>query len=101
MSKGRRLRDARAGDVTWVDAYDAFARILSEMMAEYGLVRPNVSKSDMDETIRLCCETFRATWDEYVLDLLYGDDARARTMAVLRASIDVQAGRIGGGMMLI
>lgn len=70
-----------------IDECDLFAKVLADMMAEKGIDYNNYSVEEVHQFIKDGVSVSRECWEEYEMWLLYGDDKKAKTRALLRASM--------------
>lgn len=66
-----------------------FADTLSDMMREMGMDTEHYDVSDLKSTIAICTAQFDVTWADLIQWVEHGDDQRAKTLDVLRASLEV------------
>lgn len=73
-------------DTFLLDAYDKFASVLNEMMIARGLDSASTGVKEMKKTTYYCTEQFDACYNELMAWIVYGDDRKALTRALLRRS---------------
>lgn len=71
----------------YVTADKKFTDALSELMTELGYDYNNYTKKEIDSMLYACCREFDSIWDDFVLWVLYGDDKKARTIALIRTGV--------------
>ena len=85
---GPRVGAGVTGGVRLVDARRYFSDVVADLMLECGLgadaLRPVAAE---------CAAHFPETWDELMLWVACGDDAKARTRALLRAQVGAARAR--------
>ena len=69
-----------------LDALDLYAQVMNEILSEMGVDSRNYTREDLHELARAGFAEFNKIYDEFVLWVLYGNDKRARTMAMMRAA---------------
>ena len=69
-----------------LDALDLYAQVMNEILGEMGVDSSRFEREDLHELARAGFAEFNRIYDEFVLWVLYGNDKRARTMAMMRAA---------------
>ena len=69
-----------------LDALDLYAQVMNDILSEMGVDSRNYSREQLHEFARAGFAEFNNIYDEFVLWVLYGNDKRARTMAMMRAA---------------
>lgn len=69
-----------------LDALDLYGDIMNEILAEVGVDSSKFTREDLHDLARTGFSKFNGIWQEFVLWVLYGDDKRAKTMALLKAA---------------
>ena len=69
-----------------LDALDLYAQVMNEILGEMGVDSSRFGREDLHELARAGFAEFNRIYDEFVLWVLYGNDKRARTMAMMRAA---------------
>lgn len=64
-----------------------FADTLSDMMREMGMDTEHYDISDLKSTIAICTAEFGTTWADLMQWVEYGDDQRAKTLAMIRLNM--------------
>lgn len=68
------------------DASYLFSRTVSDLMGESGINHDTFTDDEIEDMIGVCVSRgFKATWEEFVAWVLYGNDAKQRTLALIRA----------------
>lgn len=70
-----------------IDAPVKFTKILEDMLDEKGINHNNYTQKELHQFFRDGTSVFQECWEEYEMWLLYGDDKKAKTRAMLRASM--------------
>lgn len=81
------------GERGHIDEADKFAEVINQLMDELGMDASWCTREELHEAVRACYAVRGKCWDEFVLWCLYGDDTRAKTMALARAQIRTRGGR--------
>ena len=72
-------------DVELIDAKRLFSMALADMMEEMGINRDNYTDAEISHIVRSCVsEAYAACLDELVSWVLWGDDKREQTRAMIR-----------------
>lgn len=74
-----------APDVHLEDAWDLYAKAMDEIMQEIGISSDKFTREDLHDLARTGFAEFQKIYDEFILWVVYGDDKKAQTMAMLRA----------------
>ena len=69
-----------------LDALDLYGDIMNEILTEVGVDSNKFTREDLHDLARTGFSKFNDIWQEFVLWVLYGDDKRAKTMALLKAA---------------
>lgn len=69
-----------------LDALDLYGQVMNEILSEMGVDSRNYTREDLHDLARTGFAEFNRIYDEYVLWVLYGNDKRAKTMAMMRAA---------------
>lgn len=72
-------------DVHLEDAWDLYAKAMDEIMQEIGISSDKFTREDLHDLARTGFAEFQKIYDEFILWVVYGDDKKAQTMAMLRA----------------
>lgn len=75
------------------DAWDLYAKTMDEIMQEIGISSDRFTREDLHDLARTGFAEFQKIYDEFVLWVVYGDDKKAQTMAMLRAMRDKKGRR--------
>ncbi len=73
-------------DHEFVDALDRFAEELDKILSEIGVSGENYSRDDLRDLARTGFAEFNKIYDEYLMWVMYGDDKKAKTLAMIRAA---------------
>lgn len=71
------------------DALDVHARVINDLMSELGMDGRKYTSEELHCLVRECFDMFGECWREYALWVLFGDDIRSRTMAIMRNGNDL------------
>ena len=74
-------------DVTLKTAKDIFASTVSELAKEHGLDFGMGYDKLMRRTVKECTDEYAIIWADFMQWFYYGDDQKAKTMDVIRASL--------------
>lgn len=74
-----------APDVHLEDAWDLYAKTMDEIMQEIGISSDKFTREDLHDLARTGFGEFQKIYDEFILWVIYGNDKRAKTMAILKA----------------
>ena len=74
-----------APDVHLEDAWDLYAKAMDEIMQEIGISSDKFTREDLHDLARTGFGEFQKIYDEFILWVVYGNDKRAKTMAILKA----------------
>ena len=69
-----------------LDALDLYAQVMNEIFGEMGVDSSRFEREDLHELACAGFAEFNRIYDEFVLWVLYGNDKRARTMAMMRTT---------------
>ena len=69
-----------------LDALDLYAQVMNDILSEMGVDSRNYSREQLHELARAGFAEFNGIYNEFVLWVLYGNDKRAKTMAMVRAA---------------
>ena len=69
-----------------LDALDLYGQVMNEILGEMGVDSTRFTREDLHDLARTGFAEFNRIYDEYILWVLYGNDKRARTMAMMRAA---------------
>ena len=72
-----------------IDAHVKFAKILEDMLDEKGIDHNNYTQKELHQFIKDGTSISQECWEEYLLWVLYGDDKKAKTRAMLRANMSL------------
>lgn len=72
-------------DVRLLDSLDVFACVVDELMGDMGLDSRKYTRDEIRYMVRECFSVHEECWQEFVLWVIYGNDKRAKTLAVMRA----------------
>ena len=70
-----------------VDLDTIFTNELNEMMKDNGLDYSQCSKEEVRKTIALATSYSRKCYEDFMMWVLYGDNNRAKTLGLLRATL--------------
>lgn len=68
-----------------LDALDLYADIMNEILSEMGVDGKNYTRDELKSFAKAGFAEFDNIWQDFLLWVLYGDDKRAKTMAIVRA----------------
>lgn len=74
-----------APDVHLEDAWDLYAKTMDEILSEMGVNGQDWTREDLHDLARTGFAEFQKIYDEFILWVVYGNDKRAKTMAIMRA----------------
>ena len=74
-----------APDVHLEDALDLYAKVMDEILSEMGVNGHDWTREDLHDLARTGFAEFQKIYDEFILWVVYGNDKKAQTMAMLRA----------------
>ena len=67
------------------DATELFSTTLADLMNESGMTKDAYTESELADVIRACVtEAYASVWEEFLSWVMYGDDKREMTMAMIR-----------------
>lgn len=69
-----------------LDALELYAQVMNEILAEMGVDSREYSREQLHELARAGFAEFNGIYNDFVLWVLYGNDKRAKTMAMVRAA---------------
>lgn len=72
-------------DVHLEDAWDLYAQAMDEILGEMGVNGQDWTREDLHDLARTGFAEFQKIYDEFILWVIYGNDKRAKTMAIMRA----------------
>ena len=72
-------------EVYLIDALEKYAEVMNELLSEMGIDSRNYTREDLHDLARTGFAEFNKIYDEFVLWVVYGNDKKAQTMAMLRA----------------
>ena len=72
-------------DVHLEDAWDLYAKTMDEIMQEIGISSDKFTREDLHDLARTGFAEFQKIYDEFILWVVYGNDKKAQTMAMLKA----------------
>ena len=73
------------GEVYLIDALEKYADVMNELLSEMGVDSRNYTREDLHDFARTGFAEFQKIYDEFVLWVVYGNDRKAQTRAMLRA----------------
>ena len=88
-SKAENLND----EVYLIDALEKYAEVMNELLSEMGVDSRNYTREDLHDFARTGFAAFNKIYDEFVLWVVYGNDKKAQTRAMLRAMRDKKGRR--------
>lgn len=74
-----------APDVHLEDAWDLYAKAMDEILSEMGVNGQDWTREDLHDLARTGFAELQKIYDEFILWVVYGNDKRAKTMAIMRA----------------
>ena len=80
-------------EVYLIDALEKYAEVMNELLSEMGVDSRNYTREDLHDFARTGFAEFQKIYDEFVLWVVYGDDKKAQTRAMLRAMRDKKGRR--------
>lgn len=72
-------------EVYLIDALEKYAEVMNELLSEMGVDSRNYTREDLHDFARTGFAEFQNIYDEFVLWVVYGNDKKAQTMAMLKA----------------
>jgi len=72
-------------EVYLIDALEKYAEVMNELLSEMGVDSRNYTREDLHDFARTGFAEFNKIYDEFVLWVMYGNDKKAQTRAMLRA----------------
>ena len=72
-------------EVYLIDALEKYAEVMNELLSEMGIDSRNYTCEDLHDLARTGFAEFQKIYDEFILWVVYGNDKRAKTMAIMRA----------------
>lgn len=72
-------------EVYLIDALEKHAEVMNELLSEMGVDSRNYTREDLHDFARTGFAEFQKIYDEFVLWVVYGNDKKAQTRAMLRA----------------
>ena len=72
-------------EVYLIDALEKYAEVMNELLSEIGVDSRNYTREDLHDFARTGFAEFQKIYDEFVLWVVYGNDKKAQTRAMLRA----------------
>ena len=72
-------------EVYLIDALEKYAEVMNELLSEMGVDSRNYTREDLHDFARTGFAEFQKIYDEFVLWVVYGNDRKAQTRAMLRA----------------
>lgn len=72
-------------EVYLIDALEKYAEVMNELLSEMGVDSRNYTREDLHDFARTGFAEFQKIYDEFVLWVVYGNDKKAQTKAMLRA----------------
>lgn len=75
---------ATAEEPDTIDVRTKFIDILSDLMTEMNLTYDHYTKKEVDSMIKSCTVIYDDLWIDFLWDVFYGDDKKARTLALIR-----------------
>lgn len=72
-------------EVYLIDALEKYAEVMNELLSEMGVDSRNYTREDLHDFARTGFAEFQKIYDEFVLWVVYGNDKKAQTRAMLRA----------------
>jgi hypothetical protein len=69
-----------------LDALELYAQVMNEILAEMGVDSREYSREQLHELARAGFAEFNGIYNDFILWVLYGNDKRAKTMAMVRAA---------------
>ena len=88
-SKANNLND----EVYLIDALEKYAEVMNELLSEMGVDSRTYTREDLHDFARTGFAEFQKIYDEFVLWVVYGNDKKAQTRAMLRAIRDKKGRR--------
>ena len=68
-----------------IDVSQVFSEALAQLMTEMGMTRDRYTDDEIVRIVRSCVsEEYANVWDEFIDWVLYGDDRKAKTKAMIR-----------------
>lgn len=80
-------------EVYLIDALEKYAEVMNELLSEIGVDSRNYTREDLHDFARTGFAEFNRIYDEFVLWVVYGNDKKAQTRAMLRAMRDKKGRR--------
>ena len=80
-------------EVYLIDALEKYAEVMNEVLSEMGVDSRNYTREDLHDFARTGFAEFQKIYDEFVLWVVYGNDKKAQTRAMLRAMRDKKGRR--------
>lgn len=80
-------------EVYLIDALEKYAEVMNELLSEMGVDSRNYTREDLHDFARTGFAEFQKIYDEFVLWVVYGNDKKAQTRAMLRAIRDKKGRR--------
>jgi len=80
-------------EVYLIDALEKYAEVMNELLSEMGVDSRNYTREDLHDFARTGFAEFNKIYDEFILWVVYGNDKKAQTMAMLRAMRDKKGRR--------
>ena len=80
-------------EVYLIDALEKYAEVMNELLSEMGDDSRNYTREDLHDFARTGFAEFQKIYDEFVLWVVYGNDKKAQTRAMLRAMRDKKGRR--------
>ena len=72
-------------EVYLIDALEKYAEVMNELLSEMGVDSRNYTREDLHDFARTGFAEFQKIYDEFVLWVMYDNDKKAQTRAMLRA----------------
>lgn len=80
-------------EVYLIDALEKYAEVMNELLSEMGIDSRNYTREDLHDLARTGFAEFNKIYDEFILWVVYGNDKKAQTRAMLRAMRDKKGRR--------
>ena len=80
-------------EVYLIDALEKYAEVMNELLSEMGVDSKNYTRENLHDFARTGFAEFQKIYDEFVLWVVYGNDKKAQTRAMLRAIRDKKGRR--------
>lgn len=80
-------------EVYLIDALEKYAEVMNELLSEMGIDSRNYTREDLHDLARTGFAEFQKIYDEFILWVVYGNDKKAQTRAMLRAMRDKKGRR--------